>query len=310
VTTTAFQFGVQLYGADDAHAWRRQARQAADLGYRSLHLPDHLGGQFSPLLGLADAAAAAPTLRIGTLVLNCATRHPVVLTKALATLDLLTEGRLQVGIGAGWQQTDFTRSGIDRRTPAARVRRLVEYVTIMETLWQDEKLTFHGEFFDIEDARCLPRPVQQPLPLLIGGGSAGILRFAGSRAQTVGLDVPQPSGRFEPTAFLRAASWQAFQERADWARAAASAAGRDITLLMQIPSGLVALSGSAAPGVAQRWGVSADVLMDSPLAIVGEVDVVAERLRRWRAASGVSQVIVPADAMVAARPLVDLLAGT
>jgi probable F420-dependent oxidoreductase len=305
-----FAFGVQLYAAADAAAWREQARRAADLGYRSVHLPDHLGGQFSPLLALAAAAAAAPGLRIGTLVLNCAIRHPVVLAKELATLDVLTEGRLQVGVGAGWQLTDFARAGIDRLRPAARIRRLIEYVTILDDLWRGKELTHHGEFYRFADARCLPRPVQPEVPLLVGGGSVTVLSFAGRQAQGVGLDVPQPAGRFEPRAFLLAAGRQAFRQRAEWARAAAAAAGNDITLYQQIPSDLVHLDGSAAAEVAARWDAGTDELLDSPLALVGEVDVVVERLRRWREESGVSYLIIPADAMDSASPLVARLAGT
>lgn len=306
----AFEFGVQLYGAADAKAWQEQAQRASDLGYRSVHMPDHLGGQFSPLLALGAAAAAAPRLRVGTLVLNCATRHPVVLGKELATLDVLTDGRLQVGVGAGWQRTDFVRSGTDPLDPAGRVRRLIEYVMVLEALWQGQELTHHGEFFDFEGARCQPRPIQARFPLLVGGGSVKVLSFAGRRAQTVGLDVPQPAGHFEPRTFLLAASRRAFLQRAAWTWNAAAEAGRDITLLMQIPSDLLHLSGSAEATVASRWGVAAEVLVDSPLALVGELHAVVEQLQRWREESGVSYLVVPADAMDAAGPLVDRLAGT
>jgi len=305
-----FAFGVQLYATEDGAAWRKQARAAVDLGYRSVHLPDHLGGQFSPLPALAAAALAAPELHVGTLVLNCAIRHPVALAKELATLDVLTEGRLQVGVGAGWQLTDFSRTGIDRLSPAARVRRLVECVSILDNLWSGQELTHDGEFYRFANASGLPRPVQPELPLLIGGGSAKVLRFAGQRARAVGLDVPQPTGRFDRRAFLLAAGWAAFRQRADWARTAAAEAGHELTLYQQIPSDLLHLSGDAPAEVADRWGVVPEQLLDSPLALVGSVDEVAERLRQWRAASGVSYVIVPAEAMRAAQPLVAELAGT
>lgn len=293
-----------MYAADDARAWGDQARRAADLGYTSLHLPDHLGGQFSPLPALAAAAAAAPGLRVGTLVLNCAIHHPVVLAKELATVDVLTKGRLQVGIGAGWQRTDFDRTGADRLAPAARVRRLIEFVSILDALWRGAVVTHHGEYYDVTDARCLPAPVTRPLPLLIGGGSAAILRFAGATAQAVGLDVPQPAGRFDAGTYLAAAGTTAFRDRAGWARQA----GRDVELVMQIPAGLVALDARPAD-VAARWGVATDVVTDSPLALVGDVAEVADRLTRWRAETGVSRIVVPGDAMADARPLVEKLAG-
>jgi probable F420-dependent oxidoreductase len=308
-TNPPFRFGVQMHHTADAKSWHASAQRAADLGYHSVHMPDHLGGQFSPLLALAAIASTQPSIRIGTLVLNCALRHPVVLAKELATLDVLSEGRLEVGLGAGWQRTDFLRSGTDRLGPAARLRRLAEYVTVLETLWRGGELDHRGEFFHCTGAVCLPRPVQARLPLLIGGGSRRILELAGGRAQTVGLDVPQPRGRFDPAVFLRAAGRAAFLSRAGWARAAAVATGRDITLQMQIPADLLHIGTDAPDRVAARWGVPTEVLHDCPLALVGSVDEVTERLRRWRAESGVSYLVVPADAMVAASPLVERLAG-
>jgi probable F420-dependent oxidoreductase len=309
MTVQPFRFGVQLYGAADAKSWREQVSRAVDLGYHSVHLPDHLGGQFSPLLALGSAAAAHPHLRIGTLVLNCALRHPAVLAKELATLDVLSDGRLEAGIGAGWMATDFQRSGTDRLDPAGRVRRLAEYVGVLERLWSGEEVTHRGAYLRLEGAVCLPRPVQPRLPLLIGGGSPRILRFAGAHAQTVGLDVPQPAGRFDKPTYLRAAGRAAFLERAGWARDAAAGAGRAVTLQMQIPSDLLHLDGEPVEEVARRWDVPPDVVRDTPLALVGPVDDVMERLRRWRAGSGVSYLVVPADAMAAAAPLVERLAG-
>ncbi len=302
-----FRFGVQLHHAADAGAWLEQARQAADLGYQSVHLPDHLGGQFSPIPALAAIAVTRPELRIGTLVLNCALRHPVVLAKELATLDVLSEGRLDVGLGAGWQQTDFDRTGTSRLDPPDRLRRLVEYVEILDALWRGEELTLDGEFYRFAGARTQPRPVQAALPLVIGGGSPRILRFAGARARTAGLDVPQPSGTFTRGSFLRAAGRQAFLRRAGWVREGAGA--RPVTLQMQIPADLLHLDADPVDEVARRWDVRTEVLRDSPVALVGPVDEVADRLRAWRAESGVNLIVVPAAAMAAASPLVRGLDG-
>ena len=307
--TEPFTFGVQLYSAADSWSWREQAREAADHGYASVHLPDHLGGQFSPVPALAAIAEAVPGLRIGTLVLNCATRHPVPLTKELATLDVLSDGRLEVGIGAGWQLTDFRRSGAERLAPAARIDRLVEHVDVMTRLWAGEEVTHAGRYYRFSDARCLPRPVQADLPLLIGGGSRRVLAFAGTAARAVGLDVPQPDGVFDPRAFLLAASRKMFLERASWATDAAREVGHEVTLVQQIPSDLVHLNGDSPDVVARRWKVGPGELLDSPIALVGATQAVIERLQEWRALSGVSRFVVPADAMRAARPIVDRLAG-
>jgi probable F420-dependent oxidoreductase len=308
-TPAPFRFGVQTYAAGSAAQWRDQALRAADLGYTSAHLPDHLGGQFSPLPALTAVATAAPGLRVGPMVLNCAVRHPVALAKELATLDVLAEGRLDVGLGVGWQSTDFVRSGTPRLDPGARVRRLMEFVAVLEALWEHGELSHEGEFFQFADAKCLPKPVQSRLPLFVGGGSPKVLGFAGRRAQTVGLDVPQPSGQFHPATFLGAASRSAFLRRAEWARVAAAEAGREITLSMQIPSGLVRLDGGSTEDIAEQWGVTSDVLADSPLSLLGDTDAVVEKLQKWRVESGVSFLVIPADAMTVAAPLVARLAG-
>src|SRR5580658_11051402 len=130
----AFRFTLQLEGATSPAAWRDLARQAEDLGYSTLYIPDHLGDQWGPFVALTVAAEATTTLRVGTLVLDNDFRHPVILAKEAATLDLLSEGRLELGLGAGWMRDDYDQSGIAYDPPATRVERLAEAIAVLKQL--------------------------------------------------------------------------------------------------------------------------------------------------------------------------------
>ena len=138
----AFRFALQVSKADSAQAWRNLARQAEDLGYSTLYVPDHLDDQWSPMVACAVAAEATTTLRVGTLVLDNDFRHPVVLAKEAATLDILTDGRFEFGIGAGWLTTDYEQSGIAMDAPSVRIGRLEESLEIMRAMWRDGSATF------------------------------------------------------------------------------------------------------------------------------------------------------------------------
>jgi probable F420-dependent oxidoreductase len=304
------EFGVQLYAAPDAGAWRDLVLRAEDLGYSSVHLPDHVGGQFGPLVGLTAAAMATSRLRVGILVLNSALRNPVVAAKELATLDVVSGGRLQIGLGAGWQRVDFTRTGLAWLAPSARVRRVREYVDVLEAFWLGKPFSYRGAFYDLADVACEPRPVQAELPLLIGGGSQRLLELAGRRARVAGLDVPQPAGRFDPAAFLAGATAAQFEARAAWVRDAAAAAGRQVALEMAVPDDLVHLdvTPDQVRDIAGRWLTEPEALANIPLALVGDLEIVARRLLEWQRRTGISRFVVQQGAMQRAAPLVERLA--
>ena len=152
------------------------ARQAEALGYSTLFMPDHLGEQWAPLVALTVAAEATTTLRVGTLVLDNDFRHPVVLAKEAATLDLLSEGRLELGLGAGWMRDDYDQSGIAYDPPAARVDRLGEAIDIVKQMWGEGRCDHHGEHYDVTGATAHPPPHRKGGPLLlVGGGSRKVL---------------------------------------------------------------------------------------------------------------------------------------
>ena len=152
-----FRFAVQTNGAPDAATWRERARRAEALGYSTLYVPDHFTDQWGPLVALTVAAEATTTLRVGALVFDNDYRHPVVLAKEAATLDLVSGGRLELGLGAGWMRTDYEQSGIAYDEPGVRVDRLEEALHIYRSLWRGET-SFTGTHYRIDGAVGLPAP--------------------------------------------------------------------------------------------------------------------------------------------------------
>ena len=188
-----FRFAAQLSKAPDgtARSWAEQARRVEDLGYSALLMPDHFGDQLAPVPALAAAAAATTSLRIGSLVFGNDYRHPFVLAKEAATLDVLSGGRFEMSLGAGWMRTDYDEAGLTYDHPAVRVTRFEEAVKVVQGLLRtDGPYHFHGEHYEVLGHTLTPRPVQQPgPPLIIGGGGKRVLSFAARHADIVSINV-------------------------------------------------------------------------------------------------------------------------
>ena len=221
----AFRFSLQASGAASPAAWRELARKTEDLGYSTLYVPDHLDDQWAPMVALAVAAEATTTLRVGTLVLDNDFRHPVVLAKEAATLDVVTGGRFELGLGAGWMTTDYTQSGIPMDRPSVRVARLAESLEIMRALWRSGSATFAGEYYRVAEAVASPAPVTPGgPPLVIGGGGRRILTLAGQYAQTVSIVPSLASGHIGPEVAAESVA-DKYTDRVQWVRDAAGSAG-------------------------------------------------------------------------------------
>src|SRR6202453_617179 len=188
-----FRFAAQLSKAPGGTArdWAEQARRAEELGYSALLMPDHFGDQLAPGPALAAAAAATTTLRVGSLVFGNDYRHPFVLAKETATLDVLSEGRLELSLGAGWMKTDYEEAGLTYDTPRVRVERFEEAVQVLQGLLRtDGPFSFDGAYYQVHEHSLLPRPVQKPgPPLIIGGGGKRVLSFAARHPDIVSLHV-------------------------------------------------------------------------------------------------------------------------
>src|ERR1700749_446808 len=165
-----FRFGVQAALAPPMSAWRDQARTAEGLGYSTLYVSDHLDAQFGPLVAATVAAEATSTLHVGSGVLNNDLRNPVVLAKEIATLGLAAEGRVEVGLGAGWLRSDYEEAGIEDDAPAVRGHRLAESLALMKTLWSEGKATSAGTHYAVGDAHFDPPPASPPRVIVGGGG--------------------------------------------------------------------------------------------------------------------------------------------
>ncbi|HEX4704818.1 MAG TPA: TIGR03621 family F420-dependent LLM class oxidoreductase [Pseudonocardiaceae bacterium] len=307
-----FRFGVQLSAATDLRTWRDTVARIADLGYSTVVVPDHLGRQWAPMVALAAALDAAPGLTLGTLVINTVQRNPVVLAKEAATLDLLSAGRFELGLGAGWLGSDAVRSGVAMAPAGERVERLTEWVDILELFWSKEIFSYHGRYYDLTDVVAMPRPARERPKLLIGGGSRRVLSLAGRRADVAALDVALPAGRFTSSSYVDAADAALFRQRAGWVAAAAGTRDADVERQLLVLDGLVAIGRdeSAAARVADRWGIGVDRLRHLTTAMVGSVADVSDRLRERRECMGISYYVVQAGAFGAVAPVVDRLAGT
>ena len=183
-----FRFGVSMWGAGSRDEWRDKARRAEAAGFDTMLVADHLtDGMFPPLTALVAAAEATDRLRLGTLVVNNDFRHPVVLAREAATVDLLTGGRLELGLGAGHMRHEYDEAGLRFDPPAVRVARMAESAAIIRQLLAGDEVTVVGEHYQVHGHRCFPQPLQRPVPLLIGGNGRRVLETAGRLADIVGF---------------------------------------------------------------------------------------------------------------------------
>src|SRR4051812_33375844 len=190
-----FRFAADLQAALPGLSFADSARKLESSGYSTAFVPDHFDEGLGPITAMAVAAAATTTLNVGPLVLDCDFRHPAVLARELASIDQLSGGRLEVGLGAGWKRLDYDRSGIPMDRPGVRVDRLIEHATILRGLFGEGPFSFAGEHYTIPDLDGPPAPHRPGgPPILIAGGAPRVLRFAGSFADIVGLNASIHSG--------------------------------------------------------------------------------------------------------------------
>ncbi len=298
-------------------AWRDAIRRIEELGFATVSISDHLtaGWVMDPLTALTAAAEVTSRIRLLTLVLANDFRHPVVLHKAFATLDVLSEGRVEIGLGAGWMASDYDAAGLSFDPVRIRLARLEEAVTVIDGLFGPEPLDFTGEHYEIKGLDGLPKPVQQPRPpVMLGGGGRIALELAGRVADIVGVHA-RLRGRTpgaDAAADLRAGK---VAEKVDWVRAAWRAAGRPgAGPELQHTVYLVEVTDS--PRAARRsvssfaYSLAADeaAMADSPAVLVGSVEACVERLLEVRERFGFSYFSLGSDVEMVA-PIVARLAG-
>ena len=306
-----FRFALQASKAASPDAWRTLARKAEDLGYSTLYVPDHLDDQWAPMVAATVAAEATATLRVGTLVLDNDFRHPVVVAKEAATLDVVTDGRFEFGMGAGWATADYEQSGIVMDPPAVRVARLAESLAIMRALWSDGTATCHGEHYHVTEAVGTPAPVTPGgPPLVIGGGGRQILTLAGQYAHTVSI-VPSLRAGHIGLEVAAESVLEKYTERIRWVREAAGDRAGDIEL--QCWTATVQVVPNAADTVAAMaplFNLTPEQLLAAPVALIGTTSEIVETLRKRREELGFSYIVVHEAEMDALTPVIAELAGT
>ena len=303
-----FRFAVFAYEAASRQAWEENARRVEALGYAILVMPDHFMNPLTPVPALAAAAAVTTTLRIGTIVFANDFRHPALLAKEAATLDLLSDGRFEFGLGAGWFQTEYERAGIAFDPPGRRIDRMHEALTIFKGLWSDESLTFQGTHYAIAGLNGTPKPVQKPHPpIFIGGTGRRMLRLAGQEADIVGF-IPKnlPGGGHD----WLASTPELLTEQIGWVREGAGARFDQLELSMVAFRAIVTdRPREAAAEVARYHDLTPDQVLASPDFLIGSEDAIEECLLSRREQFGVSYLEIAARDAAGFAPVVARLAG-
>jgi probable F420-dependent oxidoreductase len=310
-----FRFGVManhtLAPPQDGKAWADFCRRAEDLGYSSVLLSDHLYDPLTPVPAMMAAADATSTLRVGALVFGNDYRHPAMLAKEVAVVDVLSGGRVEFGLGAGWKATDYEQSGIRQDPAGVRVDRLVESVAVLKGLWADGPFSYAGEHYRITDLDSVPKPRQRPHPpVLLGGGSKRVLSVAGREADIVGVNRALRSGSVDAGA-LNDSSARSTDRKVGWIREAAGERFDRIELNMVVPD--LVITGrrrQVAEDLAGPYQLSPDEVLEVPHLWVGTVEEICADVVRRRERWGVSYLMVIAKDMEAAAPVVARLAGT
>jgi probable F420-dependent oxidoreductase len=304
-----FRFGVQVSKETSAKGWAELARRTEAAGYEVLTMPDHFTDQLAPIPALMAAASATTTLRVGALVFDNDYKHPVVLAKELATIDLLTEGRLEIGLGAGWMISDYEETGIPYDSPKVRIDRFIEGVAVIRGAMAEGSFSFSGDHYTITNYNGQPKPMQVRPPLLIGGGGKRVLSYAAREADIIGINGTMTAGVVGPEA-LSTMTAESVDEKV--AIVAAAGAHRINDIEMNIRTFFVKVTNDRAAtvdGISSMFGVSKDMIDASPFALIGSVEECIEQLLERRERWGFSYTIVGAENIDECAPIVAALRG-
>lgn len=316
-----FRFAVQSFNAASGTEWADKVRRAESLGYSAFHLADHLIGpgpaidktnhpvqSLAAIPAMAYAAAVTRDIRIGCRVFCIDYHNPVVLTKSAMTIDMLSGGRLEFGLGAGWLQEEYAAVGLSFDSPGTRISRLADVIEGIKAFRGEAYADVANDTVQWRDFEGIPKPVSKP-PMMIGGGSPRILRLAGREADIVSLNFNNRSGVIGPDG-VQSSSEDETRRKIGWIREGAGERfdeleieiGAYFTFVMDDPGAVLA-------GFAERFGYSEDEMRRHPHGLFGSVDTVCEELERRRELFGISYVTVGEDAMESFSPVVARLGG-
>lgn len=305
-----FRFGIQASGKGSRADWLDLARAAEDLGYSTLTMPDHFDDQLAPVPAMMAAAAVTEALRVCALVFDNDYKHPVVLAKELATMDVLSDGRMEIGIGAGWMRTDYDKLGIPYDPAGVRIDRFLEGLEIIRRCLRGETFSFEGTHYTITEYTGTPKPVQPAPPVLIGAGAPRMLGIAAREADIVGINPSMHTGVVNAEVFGQMTAASVAEKVA---RVRDVAGGRMAQIELNIRAFLTNVTDdgpAARERLAGALGVPVEMLETSPFALIGSPDELVEQLQQRREEYGFSYVIVGQDDVQKFAPVVAALAGT
>jgi len=291
-----FRFGVQLRGVNTGQEWREKCRRVEALGYDTLHVADHFPRGLGPFAALATATAITERIRVGPFVLANDFRHPAMLAKEAATLDLLSDGRLEVGIGAGWLRSEYEATGIPFDRAGVRIDRLAEAIPLIKRLWTEENVTMQGRFYSVNELSILPRPVQAPHPpVMVGGGGQRVLSLAAHHAEIVAINPrATPEGapdRSDITAEVTA-------KKLTWVREAAGERFPELELnIVVLRVDATDDREARAHQLAEELQLTPGEVLESPHVLLGTPDEMADALRQRRSRYGISYISVTEDGL-------------
>ncbi|MBP1161221.1 putative F420-dependent oxidoreductase [Rhodococcus sp. PvR044] len=303
-----------------ARRFIKLAQKAEELGYDSFMIPDHLGNQVGPIAALGALAVATDKIRIGTAVLANGFRHPAVLAKDAATIDVLSGGRLELGIGAGWMKEEFDKGGITYDSPGVRIAKLAESLEILDTLLRGQECNFQGEYYQINGLKGSPRPRQGPRPpIVVGGGGPKMLALAAKYADIISLAPPSNK---DGKMLLSGITMEATAARVERIREAAGDRFDDIELNWTITTimptddreamaemALAALDNGYPPNIEVDVKLTVEQILNSPYLAFGSYEEIADQIRGVRAQTSMSYVGIFPTQMEAFAPVIPLLKG-
>ena len=306
-----FRFAVDLQHPFPDRSWPDSARELESLGYSTMFVPDHFDEGIGPIAAMATAAAVTTALNVGTLVLDCDFRHPAVVARELATIDLLSEGRVEVGLGAGWKRLDYDRSGIAMGPPKARVDRLIEHTQVLKGLFAGGSFSYKGEHYTITDLEGTPAPHRPGgPPIVIGGGAPRILRFAGAVADVVGVNASVHSGEIDVAAAQDSLP-ERIDKKIDWVRQGAGERFDDLEINAWLAiADVTEAADEVAAGLAVAFESNPGDVLASPLSLIGSPGEIGRRLHERRERWGYSYIVIPGDKARDFAPIVGELTGT
>ncbi len=298
-----FRFGVVFTeSVASSRDWAEHARRLEGQGFSTLLVADHYVNAMSCTPLMMAAAAATTTLRIGSFVLNNDFRHPAMLAKEIATIDVLSDGRVELALGAGWLKAEYDQVGLPFDSGPVRADRFEEAVELLQKVFKGGRVDHQGEYYALTGYEAQPVPVQQPLPLLIGGGGPRMIRLAAERAQIVGFVPPAlPDGGLDPEGFAESV----FDEKIDRLEAAIRDSGRDDG---GPERNILAFAVARGPEAVDPDWLRPDLVDSSPYALLGDTAQMVETLQQRRERWGLSYLVCFAQDAELLAPVVAELA--